>query len=164
MFRVDLARMPLRSWALSGQSRAQCHRTSEVPLLSSTADELHVLYLAKGGVLTTAIEGNTLLEEEVSRLVKGVLELPPSKKYLGTEVDNNLQASRENLNALKRGSAPPITPERFLRMNQGVLKELALDPDIHAGRIRAHSMVVGKVQWRACAGLRVSDHDLFSSA
>lgn len=143
-FRVDLARIPVRSWVLLGQSLAQCQQITNVPLLPSAADELHVRYLAKGIAATTAIEGNTLSEEEVSRLVRGVLKLPPSKEYLGIEVNNILQASNDILDDLSHGRTPPITLGHLLRMNQRVLKGLALDPDIDAGRIRTHSVVVGR--------------------
>ncbi|MBI4725858.1 hypothetical protein HY768_01300 [candidate division TA06 bacterium] len=49
---------------------------------------MHLIYLAKGVAATTAIEGNSLSEEQVLQHMEGTLKLPPSKKYLAQEVDN----------------------------------------------------------------------------
>jgi len=37
----------------------------------------------KGVLATTAIEGNTLTEEELKNLLENELQLPPSREYLG---------------------------------------------------------------------------------
>ena len=47
--------------------------------------------LRKGARATTAIEGNTLSEEEVFRIDAGE-NLPPSKEYLQIEVKNVIEA------------------------------------------------------------------------
>ena len=50
------------------------------------ADQMHRVYLAKGAQATTAIEGNTLSEDEVSEIVAGLANPPPpSQEYLYLE-------------------------------------------------------------------------------
>ena len=66
---------------LLGEVQSKCEHIAGVPLRPATAEMLHRLYLAKGIQATTAIEGNTLSEDEVVRLIQGNLELPPSKEY-----------------------------------------------------------------------------------
>ena len=48
------------------------------PLEPHSAQKLHAVYMAKGVPATTAIEGNTLREEEVRDHLEGRLQLPPS--------------------------------------------------------------------------------------
>lgn len=115
-----------------------------VPLKPATAEELHKLYLARGARATTAIEGNTLTEEEVSRLVDGNLELPPSKEYLGREVENIINACNSILNWIEAGSRPAITPERIKALNRQVLDGLSLDEGVVPGETRMHAVGVGR--------------------
>jgi hypothetical protein len=53
---------------------------------------MHKLFLAKGALATTAIEGNTLSEQEVLGHIERRLKLPPSKEYLGQEIDHDTKA------------------------------------------------------------------------
>ena len=64
--------------------------------MPETADELNLVSLQKGAMATTAIEGNTLSAEDVDKLMKGELELPPSKEYLGIEVQKYLGRVQRN--------------------------------------------------------------------
>jgi hypothetical protein len=77
---------------LLGEARSKCEHIANVPLRPATAEQLHLLYLAKGALATTAIEGNTLSEDEVVRHLQGKLQLPPSKEYLAKEIDNIVAA------------------------------------------------------------------------
>ena len=87
-FQLDLPRDDYKLWFQLGEVQAKCEQMSGVPLLPDVADELHSVFLAKGALATTAIEGNTLSEEEALQLIKGNLDLPPSKEYLGQEIQN----------------------------------------------------------------------------
>src|SRR5437868_6599804 len=79
-----------RFWMLLGEARSKCDHIRFVPLDQKTARDLNQVYFAKGVNATTAIEGNTLSEEQVKERMNGQLELPRSKEYLGTEIDNML--------------------------------------------------------------------------
>ena len=87
-FQLDLGRLNHKIWMALGEADSKCEHISGVPLQPATAENLHMLYLAKGVRATTAIEGNTLSEEEVIERIEGKLALPPSREYLGKEVDN----------------------------------------------------------------------------
>jgi len=87
-FKADLTKAPASFWMSLGEAQSKCEHIAGVPLQPSTVKELKKMYLAKGLLATTAIEGNTLSEEEILELVDGKLELPPSKEYLAQEVKN----------------------------------------------------------------------------
>jgi len=64
---------------------------------------MHQLYLAKGALATTAIEGNTLSESEVLRVLTGELKLPPSREYLKQEIDNVAEAFNKIYRQIQEG-------------------------------------------------------------
>ncbi len=81
-FKINLAQLPWRSWVKLGECVAKCGQLKSVPLAPYLKEQLHLIYLAKGVHATTAIEGNTLTEEQVRALIQKELDLPPSKQYL----------------------------------------------------------------------------------
>jgi hypothetical protein len=91
-FHIDLRHAGPSLWMLLGEAASKCEHIAGVPLRPSVAQSLHQLYLAKGALATTAIEGNTLTEKEVLAHLQGKLKLPPSKEYLAREVDNIVAA------------------------------------------------------------------------
>ena len=134
-FKLDLKQAPYQLWTLLGEACSKCEHISGVPLRPAVAEALHVLYLAKGARATTAIEGNTLSEEEVSKRIRGIRDLPPSKEYLGQEVDNILKGCNEILEDLTNGIVRPLTPQRIKELNKIVLSELELEPGVVPGDI-----------------------------
>ena len=116
-----------------------------VPVYTYDKD-VDILYISfsPGEKATTAIEGNTLTEEEVVRRMNGQLELPLSKEYLGKEVDNILEACESILN--KRSKAPDIatvTLAMIVEFNRIALNGLKLEEGVRPGKIREHSVGVG---------------------
>src|SRR5437867_745419 len=91
-FKLDMKRAPVALWTLLGEARSKIEHIAESPLKPAVAKELHEIFLAKGILSTTAIEGNTLSEDDARRLLAGTLELPPSRQYLGIEIENILEA------------------------------------------------------------------------
>ena len=91
-FRHHLERADPLHWSLLGEAAARCDQVAQAVLPPAGARELHRLYLVKGARATTAIEGNTLSEEQIAAQLEGRLELPPSQEYLKQEVDNVLKA------------------------------------------------------------------------
>src|SRR5688500_17920990 len=75
-------------WMLLGEAQSKCAHIRGVPLQAGTASALERIYLAKGIQATTAIEGNTLTENQVQDQLAGQLQLPPSQAYLAREVGN----------------------------------------------------------------------------
>ena len=125
-FSLDLNRFPFSLWLLLGEARSKCEHLAGVPLRPDTAAKLHRIYLAKGVLATTAIEGNTLSIEEVQRILDGELKLPPSKEYLQTEIDNIVSACNLIIDHCVRGDGLALTPEVITSFNRMVLDRLDL--------------------------------------
>ena len=134
-FTLHLDQAPSRFWMLLGEAVAMCEQISRSPLLPETFDRLHQIYLERGVHATTAIEGNTLTVDEISRRIQGLLELPPSKEYLGQEVDNILNACNEILAGVAIGNVPRMTLQRIKALNRSVLHGLSLEPGVIPGEI-----------------------------
>jgi len=128
---------------LLGEASSKCEHIAGVPLQPDVARDLHQLYLAKGAQATTAIEGNTLSEQEVLQRIKGELTLPASKEYLGQEVDNIVNACNRIRDRLREGD-DALTSERVREFNRLVLEKLRLEKGVVTGEVRQHSVVVGR--------------------
>lgn len=136
-FTLHLERAPSRFWVLLGEACAMCEQIRRTPLLPETFETLHQIYLERGVHATTAIEGNTLTVAQISQRIRGLLQLPPSKEYLGQEVDNIIGACNEILEAMTRGSLQPLTTQRIKELNRAVLEGMALEPGVIPGEIPA---------------------------
>jgi len=132
-------------WISLGEASSKCEHIRRVPLLPATAKRLHQLYLAKGVAATTAIEGNTLSEEEVLKAVEGTLAVPPSRQYLKQEVDNIVAACNDIGAQVVAGALPPLSPALLCAYNKRVLDQLPVGEDVVPGALRKHSVVVGNV-------------------
>jgi len=152
-FRVDLARAGAEFWMLLGEARSKVEHLSLALLKPEVADKMLLVYLAKGAQATTAIEGNTLSEEEVADIVAGLAATPPpSQEYLYREVENILSAFNRIKDDLIAGGSPEVTPEDVQRFNREVLDGLEQD-DVFPGVFRRKSVVVGRYRgapWEDC--------------
>src|SRR5258706_6656085 len=137
-FALDLKEAPPIFWAVLGECQSKCEHLAGVPLRPDVAQQMHYVYLAKGIWGTTAIEGNTLSEEEVHKHVQGKLEVPPSKEYLKQEIDNILQACNQMAGLIKKGGQLQVSPERIMELNGLVLKGQELEPGVIPGEIRTY--------------------------
>ncbi len=143
-FDLKLQRFPAHIWLLLGEAQSKSEHLVGTPLLPEVAARLHSVYLAKGALATTAIEGNTLTEEEVQRFIEGKLKLPPSKEYLAQEVGNIVEACNSIGGGILSGEPAELCVEDILRYNEMVLKSLPLGEDVTPGVIRTHSVGVGR--------------------
>jgi Fic family protein len=143
-FMFDTRPLDHKSWLLLGEAWSKCEHIAGVPLRPAVAARLHQIYLSKGVHGTTSIEGNTLSEEEVLARVQGDLKLPPSRLYLGTEVDNIVGACNGIIADVVRGRSMELTPERVADFNRQVLAGLELDEDVVPGEIRMHNVGVAR--------------------
>ncbi|MBN2310533.1 MAG: Fic family protein [Candidatus Hydrogenedentes bacterium] len=143
-FSANLAEASPRLWIMLGECQSKCEHVAKAPLRPATARELYKVYLAKGARATTAIEGNTLSEEEVREHLDGALELPPSRKYLEQEVANVIAACNALWEAMAQGEPAPISLDGIRALNRTVLAGLELDEDVVPGELRSHSVVVGR--------------------
>jgi Fic family protein len=141
-FQIDLTRPAWELWLLAGEVMSKCEHLQGTALRPDAAAQLMQVYLAQGAQATTAIEGNTLSEQQVLHRLEGTLQLPPSKEYLGVEVDNIIAASNTILNDYLRDALPPLTPDLICGFNRQVLQGLAMEEQIVAGELRTYSVGV----------------------
>jgi Fic family protein len=134
-------------WLLLGEVTSKVQHLSGVPLRPDVAADLHRIYLAKGVLATTAIEGNTLSEEQVRLLIDGKLELPKSQQYLQQEVQNIIDVCNREANQLLGldGGDRRLCRTLIEGYNTDVLKGLDLPEGTVPGKIRNHSVVVGNI-------------------
>jgi Fic family protein len=142
-FRGDFQKAGPKFWALVGEANSLCGQIGHFPLKPALARHLNTVYLTKGVGGTTAIEGNTLTEQQVEERIKGKLKLPPSQEYLGQEIDNIVKS----INAIaqevvQKGCTLNLSVEDLKKYNAGVLYKLKLDEDVIPGEIRKLSVAV----------------------
>jgi len=128
-----------------GQSESIVHAISSAPIKPEYRKQLLSVSLRKGARATTAIEGNTLSEEEVSRIDEGE-NLPPSKEYLQIEVKNIIDALNQiRTEVISEEKAFILSPELIERFNYFAGRNLG---DHFQGipgkfRVSGHNVVVG---------------------
>ncbi len=105
--------------------------------------ELMHVALQKGAQSTTAIEGNTLSDEEINNMLAGK-KLPESLEYQGIEVNNIIEAFNELLKeTVYENKEQLITPQLLLRFHQMVGKNLDEHFAAIPGQFRNSDVVVG---------------------
>ncbi|MEP6650888.1 MAG: Fic family protein [Lapillicoccus sp.] len=125
---------------------ANIETLADTPLLPEVAQEMHLVSLVRGALATTAIEGNTMTEEEARLAVEQQLKLPPSREYQQVELTNMVEAFNRVMAEVRDATDPGaliLTPGRINDMNRQVLKNLDLEEGVVPGEISSHSVVVG---------------------
>ncbi len=107
---------------------------------------MHRIYLAKGVRATTAIEGNTLSEEQVRAQIEGQLDLPLSQDYMGREVQNVLDALNDIFRDIAAARPLRLSREWIAEANRRVLAELEahLQEGVVPGEVPLHPVAVGR--------------------
>ena len=143
-FTFDMRKPGPSFWLKLGEAQSKAQHVSGVPLLPDVQISFFRLYMAKGVLATTAIEGNTLSEEQVRLQLDGKLKLPPSKEYLQLEVQNVIDACNSIGRKTLAGESTRLTPDKLRRYNDQVLKDLSVDDDVCPGEFRNHEVGVGR--------------------
>lgn len=137
-------------WAVSkaatyelGQADAVVRGICEAAIRPEHHRHLLQVSLVKGAQATTAIEGNTLSEEEVGIVAAGG-ELPPSKEYQQIEVSNILKAMNQLLAEVAVDEKENlITKDLILRFHRMIGQDLGAHFDAVPGQFRRDERVVG---------------------
>lgn len=161
-FSLDMEAARPEIWMLLGEACSKCQHIAGVPLKPEFAEDLHILYLAKGALATTAIEGNTLTEDEALAHIEGKLSLPPSREYLTKELDNIIDACNEITAAIIDGGHTGTTLAETRRFNASVLDGLSLEEDVIPGKFRQHSVTVGRYRGAPAEDLEFLCEKLFA--
>ena len=154
-FEVDLTKMSPTFWMTLGEARSKCDHLANVPMPPAYARELHNINLTKGAHATTAIEGNTLSEEEVAAILRRH-STSTGTDYQVREVENVVTAYNGVLELLGTGTTPQLTPALVQQFNRQVLDGLDVPEEVRAGEVRHHSVTVGPYRgpdWERCEEL-----------
>jgi Fic family protein len=143
-FGIDLRRAPWNLWAMLGECQSKCEHIASVPLRPQTDKLLHRLFLARGALATTAIEGNTLSEKEVLDHLEGKLQVPPSREYLVQEIDNVIHGCDLVLSDVLTNPGLALTVAKLAEMNRILLDRLTMEEGVAAGQVRKGNVGVGK--------------------
>lgn len=132
-----------RHWMLAGEARSKCDHLAGAPLKPAVAAQLYLVTLVKGAMATTAIEGNTLTEDQVRGILEGSYQAPPSRQYQEQEVRNVLEALQQLHDRIVAGENIRITRALIEQFNLQILKGTDVRDGGVPGQIRADSVVVG---------------------
>ncbi len=126
-----------------GECDAYIKALTNIPLKPVYRDKLLLVSLIKGAQATTAIEGNTLSQEEIEKLEEG-WSLPASKEYLEIEVRNILNAFNTLLQeVISDNKVKIISPTLIKDFHLMVSENLGEYIDAIPGRFRDDNRVVG---------------------
>ena len=128
---------------LLGEAQAICEQIISTPLKPEVVEHLNEVALIKGAQATTAIEGNTLNEEQVAGIYRGDYTAPASRQYQEREVRNVLDALTKIDEQATSGTLAPVTPALICDYNFQVLHNTQHAPEASAGQLRTHSVTVG---------------------
>jgi Fic family protein len=145
-FSLDLSKPLPELWLNLGELVSKIDHVRGALLKPTTARDLQRLYMIKGALATTAIEGNTLTEEQADGVINGELRLPPSQAYLGREIQNVVDSCNEMIAAtILPGPPPALSVNDICRYDAEILANLdeVLEDGVEPGVLRHHSVVVG---------------------
>ncbi len=128
---------------LLGEARSKCQHLAGAPLKPDVAAQLYGVTLVKGALATTAIEGNTLTEDQVRGIWDGSYKAPPSRQYQEREVRNVLDALQGLHDLIVAGEAIEITSALISQFNEQILTGTDYREGVVPGKIRTESVVVG---------------------
>lgn len=133
------------TWFLLGQCKSLIKAISSTPLMPLYRQKIYKVSLLKGALATTAIEGNTLSEEEIKMIQDGK-SVSISKHYMEIEVKNVLNA----LNGLRdkvvlKEESQLITPKLIKEFHYLIGQNLGENFEATPGEFRKNNVVVGNI-------------------
>lgn len=140
-----------RCWRISenvarnlGQCEAFVSCIGDLPIDPSVQRKLRKVAFERGAVATTAIEGNTLTDEELQKVLAGQ-PIQKSRAYQAQEVKNALDCMNHVwTRVVTKSEAGPITTRLLCDFNRMIGKELGPLYDGVPGRLRSDRRHVGQ--------------------
>ncbi|HMN04099.1 MAG TPA: Fic family protein [Flavobacteriales bacterium] len=123
-FRFDPRQLPWPVWIRLGEAAAICRQLRTAALPAKDGELIGYIVLLHGVVANAALDGNTLSEDQVDRLLEGSLQLPPSQLYMEREVRNLVKAVAWT-EARAKAADHDTGPWTLQVLNAQVMKELA---------------------------------------
>ena len=140
-FAVNLGHASFTAFLNLGEAKSKIEHISNAPILPEVREEMHKLYLAKGIHATTAIEGNTLTEDQVRQIIEKEFKAPPSIAYQKQEINNVADACNE---IAGKDWEALITEEELRNYNSTVLSNLSMEKYVVPGEYRTYTVTAGK--------------------
>jgi Fic family protein len=140
---TDVNKVQPRHWMLLGEAQSKCEHLAGAPLKPDVADHLYGVTLVKGALATTAIEGNTLTEEQARGILDGSYKAPPSREYQEREVRNVLGSLQSLHDRIAAGERIEISSGLICEFNRQILEGTQYREGVMPGKLRTESVVVG---------------------
>ena len=128
--------MPYPVWVLLGEASLACEQVRQAALAAREGDLIGYVASLQGIVANASLDGNSLSEDQVDRLLEGSLQLPPSQVFLEREIRNLVKAVSWT-KARTRSGDRDTGPWAIQMLNAQVLKELPSSNGSSAGEYRA---------------------------
>ena len=141
----------IRRWSLDrdqsyqlGECEALLKAICNTPLRPDNHKAMLGVALVRGAQATTAIEGNTLTDEEIEQIRAGQKNLPPSREYQEREVDNILKALSTIMDELATDQHyGEVTTSLIKRFHVMVGDGIGENFDATPGQLRRRNVTVG---------------------
>jgi Fic family protein len=128
-----------------GEAFSKCRHLTGTPLQPGLAAQLARVYLIKGVSATTAIEGNTLTESEVTEILADRKKLPPSQEYLQREVENMERVLQRIDVEAHNSHGWKLTPSWLRAQNREILQGIPDEDHVIPGDYTTRPLLVGSV-------------------
>lgn len=141
-FNLNIKQFPDNFWFDLGECISKFDHLNRTAMSGDLQSYIYRLYLTKGAAATTAIEGNTLTEEEVKNILDGNFQTP-LEDFQSQEIQiKNVLALYEKIvsDYRQQASLVPLTFDKLNEFQYKILKDLPIEGNI--GRIRERSVVV----------------------
>lgn len=135
-FRFDPRKLPYPVWILLGEAAAGCTWLREAALPAREGELINYIARLRGVLGNAALDGNTLSEDQVDRLLEGSLRLPPSQVFQEREVRNLLKAVSW-AEARNKAGDHDMGPWALQVLHAQVMKELPVPADDAPGEFRS---------------------------
>lgn len=139
----DLRKLGERVWMLIGEARSKCQHLAGTPLRPDIARHLFEVSLVKGALASTAIEGNTLSQEQAEAIFRDEFKAPPSRAYQERELRNVLEALGDIDRRVMAGEPLPLSVDLIGSFNFRVLDGTDHEDWVVPGEIRTKGVGVG---------------------
>lgn len=131
---------------LLGEIQAELNQIAKIPISPQEQHKLKTLYFARAVHSTTAIEGNTLSEVEVLRIVEEADSSPSPANYDEQEVHNVIEALNAIVQDVLGGNRAPFSLELLNDFHRKLISNTGTSncSDGEIGNLRRHSVTVGR--------------------
>lgn len=126
-----------------GEAYSKSQHLAGTPLQPSLAHHLAAIYLARGVNATTAIEGNTLNEDEVAGILDKAVQLPKSQHYLQQEVENVRDVIQRIHDRVASGERFTLSPDWLKEQNFSILDGIECEDHVTPGEYTEAGLLVG---------------------